>query len=344
MTTRFCIDCGADISDRHKNSKRCRACASTISYQQTGIGSRSTPCDLEGPDCSAGRLKRGLCDRHYHQQRYREGPLGPLSRQCLVCGGSFQTRDERKVTCSLACRTWRISHPGVRIDRDGRTCELCHASIARTARVGTRYCSTSCQAAASKRRVRENVKPFVRYLHCQHCGNPLHGKRAGAKFCSEKCEYDERNVPGSHLDRVSRRSCEQCGGVIPSEGRIGRKYCSNDCTVRSNQVMRRARRRGLPAEKFSRFEIFERDGWVCHICRKPVERDLSVYGPESPTMDHLIPLAHPATAGHVRTNVALAHRRCNIGKNHRVRPQDFGMRIKLLIHEVERIQAERRAV
>lgn len=72
-------------------------------------------------------------------------------------------------------------------------------------------------------------------------------------------------------------------------------------------------------------------------------RDLSAYGPDSPTIDHLIPLAHPATPGHVKTNVALAHRRCNLSKNDRVRMRDFGLRIRLLIREARQLQAERLA-
>lgn len=341
---RVCSECGTDISKRHGNSKRCVACSTVVSAITTGVGTRTAPCSEDGNgQCKPGRLKRGLCDRHYrvlHRKSIKDNSLHTIN--CVVCDKQVETRNPRRVTCSIACRSWRVTHPGELAPQVGRNCLTCGEAIPEEIRAATFYCSIKCRSAASKRRVRKNVKPYVQYITCAHCGGPLISKRAGVKYCSEKCGMGELNHPGSFKRRNNPGLCEQCGSAIPVEGRIGRRFCSNDCTVRSNQSVRRARRKGLPAEKFSRFEIFERDGWMCHICREAVQRDLSAYGPQSPTMDHLIPLSHPATPGHVKTNVALAHRRCNIGKNGRVRPRDFGLRIELLIKEVERLGAERR--
>lgn len=65
----------------------------------------------------------------------------------------------------------------------------------------------------------------------------------------------------------------------------------------------RALKKGAHAvEKISLEDLFERDGGVCHICRKKVAWD-------EKSMDHLIPLSQGGS--HTWDNVALAHRNCN---------------------------------
>jgi alpha-galactosidase/6-phospho-beta-glucosidase family protein len=70
-----------------------------------------------------------------------------------------------------------------------------------------------------------------------------------------------------------------------------------------------------PVEKFTDREIFERDGWVCQLCRKPVDRTLVHPEPLSPSLDHRLPIAKGG--GHTRANVQLAHLRCNLSKRDR---------------------------
>lgn len=312
---RTCADCGADISRRHGNSRLCEPCAAA----RATLTQRNRPV----------------------RQRAPRGHVRPR-KACRGCGDQFTPKRVDSDVCSVACKNWSRAHPDMLAPpTTGRFCEMCKSEVPSNLRRSTRYCSTSCRSAASKRRKGVGT-PFIRYLYCAHCGSVLIGKKAGTKYCSEDCLNREYRSPSSYVIRSSPGFCEHCGEIIPAAGRYDRRFCSDRCTVRSNQAIRRARRKGLPAEKFSRFEVFERDRWMCHICRAPVVHDLSAYGPLSPTVDHLIPLSHPATPGHVKTNVALAHRRCNISKNGRVRPRDFGLRIELLIKEVERLGAERR--
>lgn len=53
-----------------------------------------------------------------------------------------------------------------------------------------------------------------------------------------------------------------------------------------------------------------RDGFRCHLCRGRVDMRLSGMHPKGPTIDHLIPVT--AGGGDDPTNVALAHRECNV--------------------------------
>jgi 5-methylcytosine-specific restriction endonuclease McrA len=65
---------------------------------------------------------------------------------------------------------------------------------------------------------------------------------------------------------------------------------------------RKARLRRAETEPYSREEIAERDGWRCHLCRRPVSR-------KTWTIDHLVPVSRGGAD--TKANVRLAHHRCN---------------------------------
>jgi len=62
-------------------------------------------------------------------------------------------------------------------------------------------------------------------------------------------------------------------------------------------------------EVFSSQSIFERDGWICGICRQMVERNEVVPHPRAPTIDHIVPLAKGGI--HRVDNVQCACFMCN---------------------------------
>lgn len=78
-----------------------------------------------------------------------------------------------------------------------------------------------------------------------------------------------------------------------------------------------ARRRALGdltavAAHVDPIEVYERDGWACQICRKPVDREVQWPNPWSATLDHI----DPVTAGGVHDdgNLQTAHWYCNVVK------------------------------
>lgn len=78
---------------------------------------------------------------------------------------------------------------------------------------------------------------------------------------------------------------------------------------RARDSARYALTNGAPnAELFTLDEIYERDGRICHLCSKPVDR-------QQATMDHVIPVSKGGP--HTRANVKLAHRGCNTRKGNR---------------------------
>ena len=70
---------------------------------------------------------------------------------------------------------------------------------------------------------------------------------------------------------------------------------------------------------YESIEIFERDGWRCHICGKLTLKNKKVPHHRTPTLDHIIPLFEGgADAPH---NVRCAHFRCNAIKGAKILPQ-----------------------
>ena len=87
--------------------------------------------------------------------------------------------------------------------------------------------------------------------------------------------------------------------------------------IRAKSRRRRAVKRRVARERYSELEIFERDGWVCRLCNRPVDRSLTDRrSPQAPTIDHIVPLARGGAD--IRDNVQLAHQRCNSAKGARL--------------------------
>src|SRR5688500_13885656 len=55
-------------------------------------------------------------------------------------------------------------------------------------------------------------------------------------------------------------------------------------------------------------DIYERDDWTCQVCGQPVRRTEKFPHPESPSIDHVKPLAEGGD--HVPDNVRCTHLRC----------------------------------
>lgn len=116
--------------------------------------------------------------------------------------------------------------------------------------------------------------------------------------------------------------CQYCGtNPVDTTWNPDSPHCSECASIHKKMKKHgeRATDRGLPYERFTPLEIFERDGWVCWICFESVDPTLKYRGGKgdmSASLDHVIPLAanvrfHP---GHVPTNCQLAHWQCNVDR------------------------------
>ena len=96
-------------------------------------------------------------------------------------------------------------------------------------------------------------------------------------------------------------------------------YCSTACMKRTlvfkaakhaYRVKRQARKRGLLAESFHPFEVFDRDNWHCRICLMPTPRHMrGTIESNAPELDHIMPLSRGG--GHTRSNTQCLCRACN---------------------------------
>lgn len=130
--------------------------------------------------------------------------------------------------------------------------------------------------------------------------------------------------------------CETCGVLMVPKKNPGR-FCSRSCFGASQRLFdygpgfdqlsseerrrvrwrvwdrrRRAALRSVHSEPYLRSEIGDRDGWVCQLCREPVDSSLDYPDPWSASVDHVVPLSEGGDD--VRSNVQIAHLRCNLKK------------------------------
>jgi 5-methylcytosine-specific restriction endonuclease McrA len=68
-----------------------------------------------------------------------------------------------------------------------------------------------------------------------------------------------------------------------------------------------------PVEPYTTEEIGERDGWICGVCRDPIDPTLEHPHPLSPSKDHIVPIALGGTD--TGDNMWITHWGCNHERN-----------------------------
>jgi len=79
---------------------------------------------------------------------------------------------------------------------------------------------------------------------------------------------------------------------------------------------RRALKNGTQVEHIDVKKVYLRDGWVCQICYKEIDKELKHPDPMSVSIDHIIPLSKEGA--HTYDNIQMAHLRCNFAKGNKV--------------------------
>lgn len=286
--TRACIDCGADISHRHFNAKRCEPCARAESerYQRPLV---------KNP---RGKLTT---------------PRPYVDKVCIVCGETFSTNSNRSLACSVRCRQWKVGHPGEPLPIE-RVCLTCGKTI--SAEQGRRYCSRACSSAASKRRVRDIKSPYARHEICATCGGPMPGGvRAGRRYCSKPCGQRDKLVEHALMESIGTRACVACGKEFkPKSPRnvTCSRACSRQRDIELNSSNWNHKRRARLNASPDSVGVSPRD-WARELRR--VAGACFYCGVRSGklTMDHVIPVSRGGR--HALGNVAPACRRCNASKH-----------------------------
>lgn len=155
-----------------------------------------------------------------------------------------------------------------------------------------RCCSTKCSAtviqpvASLKRRTRM-PRP------CRLCSQPFTPKYPAKIFCSQKCATSYQR------QQAWLRAPETTAAL----------------RARRRRSSEKRRALGERHEKGRTQRICERDGWICQICREPIDPSFIPWRSRSASVDHVVPLSRGGSDDDA--NLRAAHQGCNSRRGNR---------------------------
>lgn len=223
-----------------------------------------------------------------------------ITRACTIpgCGKKFRARDPQGELGDLC-----VSHYNARLHPDRRhpkltlNCAHCATPVvkqpARTKGFKNRFCSYACRDAYRAELARLGRLPVL----TTPTWTPIPARHPARQILPPPRVW----VAGE---------CAWCGESFVSRW-VGSRFCSTHHAAAAD-ALRERHRRGFTALDLTdrrRFELYERDGWVCWLCNESVARDLPRNDDWAPSLDHVLPRSkggsnHPS-------NLRLAHRWCN---------------------------------
>jgi hypothetical protein len=169
-----------------------------------------------------------------------------------------------------------------------------------------------------------NFTPIY-YKNCPDCDQLFVTSNTSRIYCSSHSGhhnyYEPKFIAGKWYELV----CE-CGNLIPffagQQGMPPRRC--NQCKKLARQKEKfnyesRKRTNG-PYENIDPQKVFARDNYICQRCFEPILMNETAPHPQSPSVDHIIPLAKGGT--HTWDNIQSMHFWCNSVKSDSVDNQD----------------------
>jgi 5-methylcytosine-specific restriction endonuclease McrA len=174
---------------------------------------------------------------------------------------------------------------------------------------------------------------------CSGCGTLLWSSATSLPAETRLCRTCRRSRrvanPGWTARAPEPRACARCGSSFTPDDRRCRvqRYCSLACAKwkppltpdgrkarieqerersRQKNRRRRAQVRGAGTEPYTVGEIAARDKFRCGLCAGRVPMGKTWPHPQSPVIDHVVPLSRGGSD--LRANVQLAHSICNARK------------------------------
>jgi 5-methylcytosine-specific restriction endonuclease McrA len=176
-------------------------------------------------------------------------------------------------------------------------------------------------------------------LTCVQCQQGFVQKSPGRepKYCGAACRnrasHERAKADGRYAERLAKKPSRRkpevatlCPYCLQLFGAVSEKvaHCGTDkCRKRHRAAYmrpianrRRAAKQRPGADAIDPIEIFIRDGWICWLCKIPVDPLAAPRSPGSASLDHIIPLSKGGA--HTRSNVKCAHLRCNMAKGAKI--------------------------
>jgi 5-methylcytosine-specific restriction endonuclease McrA len=194
------------------------------------------------------------------------------------------------MTTAAYMRAWTERHPGYFTER----------AAERRRAAGT---PTRVEWLAAKAALRER--------HCRTCGKRI-AERA-IRYCRQPC------MPPSATLAITRELiCDRRGCGARFTTRIAKaRYCTPLCRRRATRKPKELRSRSRFRQpsgpiRTARLRMFERDGWICWLCREAVDPALRWPDGRSASLDHVVPLSQGGVDD--ESNLRLAHLDCNAAR------------------------------
>jgi 5-methylcytosine-specific restriction endonuclease McrA len=205
-------------------------------------------------------------------------------------------------------------------------CEWCGLEFSRKLgkRNAGRFCTKKCSGAKRTAVSREYRAQIVAAKNAVKIARKLVRRERSVSA------REERRVSASL--RTVGRICKVCGSAfsrplhkpglwtlchsLECRAQAKRSAMRRNRQLHGRKPAERARHRGLPVEKrCGPIAICTRDCWRCQLCGISTPRRLrGTHDSSAPEVDHIIPLSHPDSPGHVWSNVQCACRQCNLKK------------------------------
>ena len=230
-------------------------------------------------------------------------------------------------TCRLGVRTTKCEHCGAVIVRENRSKKR-------------RFCSPQCFGASGEGN-RSRLKYTSQVMNCAWCDHPFNytadHQRDGTTACSTRCGGYLRMKPsrpwkpprvvvpkvekvievnrcrdcGLEIAKRQQRcaDCKEKALVVSKRKKRAYETLRRKITGDSSNHRKRARKYGCFYESVNRIHVFERDGYICHLCGTKTDPSSPTNSTHYPSLDHIIPMSKQGP--HSYSNIATACFMCN---------------------------------
>ena len=165
------------------------------------------------------------------------------------------------------------------------------------------YCA-SCLAARQPTRGLRQLQPKP----CRDCDGEFQPTGTHAFYC-EPCRKEHEA-----LQRKANRAKPE--NIEKAKARLRKRLATDQeyrdkyySALRQRKTRRRNRLLRIESQPYRPVQIYERDGWRCHLCQGRIKKGVVVPHPLAPTIDHLVPIS--AGGADAPSNVRAAHFLCN---------------------------------
>lgn len=231
---------------------------------------------------------------------------------CAYCGGPLGKHARKYCSGRCAGRGAALAMGRKLKVRECR-CQVCGVAFTRknggnAGRCCSRKCGFELLARNKLKRLSDQqevieYRAIVSHLYeCKFCKRAFPITTTMDRYCSTRCSTAMEQTR-KHPDRYSFRPCAHCGSVFaPEYGSWRTRFCSTGCAkvhaIAARKTIkleakrrRRARLKRVVVLRFPAKAVFERDGYVCGICKQSTDPSKKVPHPRAPTLDHIIPLS-----------------------------------------------------